>query len=205
MSLVSKARQTAGMPELIVITGPPASGKAAIGTALADLTGFRLFHNHMTGEPIAALFGWGTDEYNQVAMELRLFLFARALELQSPKGIIFTFVWAFNSESDHRFVADLVKLFDSRGRHVNFVELLAGQQTRIAREGTPLRLSLKPAHRDVQKARAMHADLDARYRMNSNGDFPYPHRHLVVDTERHSAHESAAIIQKHFDLPTVAR
>lgn len=192
------------MSDLIVITGPPASGKAAIGTALAELTGFRLFHNHMTGEPVAALFGWGTDAYSQVAAELRLLLFARALELPAPKGIIFTFVWAFNLESDHRFVADLVELFASKGRQVQFVELLARPQARVAREGTPLRLSLKPTHRDVQKARSMHAELDAKYRMNSNDDFPYPERHLVVDTERQSPHESAAIIQKHLGLPAAA-
>lgn len=192
------------MPDLIVITGPPASGKAAIGTALAELTGFSLFHNHMTGEPVAALFGWGTKSYSQVATELRLFLFARALELQTPKGIIFTFVWAFNLASDNQFVADIVTLFQSKGRQVRFVELLASRETRIAREGTPLRLALKPVHRDVQKARSMHAELDAKYRMNSNGEFPYPDSHLLVDTEQQSPNQSAVIIQEHFGLPAAA-
>ena len=124
--------------------------------------------------------------------------------MHSCEGIIFTFVWAFNLESDHRFVADLIKLFESKGRRVQIVELLAGRATRMAREGTPLRLSLKPAHRDLQKARAMHADLDAKYRMNSNGDFPYPDRHFVVDTEQQSPAESAVIIQKQFDLRVAA-
>lgn len=186
------------MPDLIVITGPPASGKAAIGTALAELTDFSLFHNHMTGEPVAALFGWGNERYSQVASELRLMLFARALELQTPKGIIFTFVWAFNLASDHQFVTDIVTLFKSKGRHVRFVELLASRETRIAREGTPLRLALKAAHRDVQKARSMHAELDVKYQMNSNGDFPYPDSHLLVDTEQQSPNQSAVIIQDHF-------
>lgn len=191
------------MPDLIVITGPPASGKAAVGSALAELTEFSLFHNHMTGEPVAALFGWGTERYSQVATELRLFLFNRALELQTPRGIIFTFAWAFNLESDHKFVADIVKLFESKGRRVQFVELLASREARIVREGTPLRLSLKPAHRDLQKARSMHAELDAKYQMSSNGAFPYSDRYVAIDTEQQSPHQSAVLIQKHFGLPTV--
>lgn len=88
------------------------------------------------------------------------------------------------------------------GRRVQFVELLASRETRVAREGTPLRLALKPARREVQKARSMHIELDAKYRMNANGAFPYPDRHLLVDTEQQSSNQSAVIIQRHFGLPS---
>jgi hypothetical protein len=53
------------MTDLIVIIGPPAAGKAAVGHELAKVTGFRFFHNHMTAEPVAALFGWGTDRFRE--------------------------------------------------------------------------------------------------------------------------------------------
>ena len=36
------------MPNLVVLFGPPASGKVAIGDELATLTGCRFFHNHLT-------------------------------------------------------------------------------------------------------------------------------------------------------------
>ena len=54
------------MADLIIITGPPAARKAAVGHELATLTGFRFFHNHMTAEPVATLFGWGTDLFGEV-------------------------------------------------------------------------------------------------------------------------------------------
>ena len=80
------------MADLVVIVGPPASGKTAVGHELARLTGFRLFHNHLTAEPAAALFGWGTPLFIEAATEIRLLLLARALEQPQMPTIIFTFV-----------------------------------------------------------------------------------------------------------------
>jgi len=34
--------------KLIILFGPPAVGKMTVGKELADLTGLKLFHNHMT-------------------------------------------------------------------------------------------------------------------------------------------------------------
>lgn len=36
---------------LVVIFGPPAVGKMTVGHEPAKLTGFKLFHNHMSVEP----------------------------------------------------------------------------------------------------------------------------------------------------------
>jgi cytidylate kinase len=186
------------MTDLIVIIGPPASGKAAVGSSLAQLTGFRLFHNHMTAEPAAALFGWGTPLFGEALKEIRLSLLSKALAQSQVPAIIFTFVWAFDAPTDNHFIAQLVELFRSNHRKVFFVELVASLEARIAREGTPLRLSLKPAKRDVERSRALHTEYDGKYQMNSNNDFPYPDSHLIVDTERHTPDEAARLVAQHF-------
>lgn len=186
------------MPDLVVIVGPPASGKAAVGLALSELTGFRFLHNHMTAEPVAALFGWGTTAYGKVLTDLRMSLLTKALEQDDMPSIVFTFVWAFNSDEDNRIVAELVELFEGKGQRVYFVELLASVQARIAREGTPLRLRLKPAKHDVERSKAFHAEVDARYRMNSVNDFPYPRNHIVIDSEVQSPAEAAEFLVRHF-------
>jgi len=36
--------------QLVIIFGPPAVGKMTVGRALAERTGFKLFHNHMTSK-----------------------------------------------------------------------------------------------------------------------------------------------------------
>lgn len=189
------------MPDLIVFVGPPASGKAAIGHALAGLSGFRLFHNHMTAEAAAALFGWATPAYAEAVEATRLMLLGKALDQADSSNIVFTYAWAFDFAADCAFVERLVNLFESAGRQVFFVELLASTEARIAREGTPLRLALKPAKRDVERARALHAEADARYQLNSNGAFPYPERYLLLDTERQPPDESALLVARHFGFP----
>jgi hypothetical protein len=187
--------------DLIVVFGPPASGKAAVGKALAERTGFRFFHNHMTAEPVAALFGWHTDLYREVVAEVRRLLLSKALARPDEASVVFTFLWALELEEDNRFIADLVALTEGCGGKVFFVELLASRQARVAREGTPLRMSLKPAKRDVASARALHAEADAEHVMNTSGDFPYPQRHLVIDTEKHGPEQAADLIARHFGFP----
>ena len=82
-----------------------------------------------------------------------------------------------------------------------FVELTASRAARIAREGTPLRLQLKPVKRDVERARAYHGHIDVRHTMNSRGDFPYPEAHLIIDTEKVEPDEAARQIAVQFGLP----
>jgi hypothetical protein len=186
------------MADLIVIVGPPAAGKAAVGHELAKVTGFRFFHNHMTAEPVAVLFGWGTDRFREVLVELRLSLFAKAFAQPDASPIIFTFVWCFDDPSDNRFMAQVVELAESRGGRVFFVELVASLQARISREGSAFRVSLKPSKRNVELARSLHVESYGKYQMNSNGDFPYPSRHLVIDTECHVPAEAARRVANHF-------
>lgn len=193
------------MPDLIVIVGPPASGKAAVGDALCELAGFRLFHNHLTAEPAAALFGWGTPAYLEATAATRLALLTRALAEPGSASIVFTYVWAFDLASDGLFMAELKALFESRGQRVLWVGLVASLAARLAREGTALRLALKPAKRDVDGARSLHADFDARFQMNSNGSFPYPEHYVAIDTERHEPAAAARIIAERFGFaPTTS-
>ena len=43
---------------LVMMFGPPAVGKMAVGRELSTLTGYPLFHNHMSIEPILDVFPW---------------------------------------------------------------------------------------------------------------------------------------------------
>jgi hypothetical protein len=186
------------MPDLIVIIGPPASGKAAVGTELQKLTGFRFCHNHMTAEAAAALFGWDTDLYREAATEVRLLLLSKALAQKGAPSVIITFMWYFDQDADNLFMAQLVAMAEQHGGKVYFIELLASQAARIAREGSPLRVALKPSKRDVAQARELHAHADANHQMNSDGDFPYPERHVIVDTEAHDAAAAARHVMQAF-------
>ena len=60
---------------LVIIFGPPAVGKMAVGLELERLTGFRLFHNHMTVNPIIRLFPFESAPYRRLVTELRRRIF----------------------------------------------------------------------------------------------------------------------------------
>jgi hypothetical protein len=184
--------------DLVCIFGPPASGKAAVGNELAQMTGFRFFHNHLTAEPVAAMFGWGTAAYREAIEEVRHWFFEKALALENSPSIIFTFVWFLDDPTDNRVVADLVSLFEKHGRKVYFIELSASVEVRLAREGTPFRTLIKPSKRNVEQARKTIMEYDKKAKMNSNGSFPYPHSHFSLNTEQQDAVESARQICQHF-------
>lgn len=183
------------MPNLTVIFGPPASGKATVGNEVSRLTGYRLFHNHLTADPAAALFGWGTERFNRSVDAVREVLFREAATDQSLSGVIFTFVWALNVPEDTTTMERVASIFREAGGSVHFVELLADLPTRIEREGTPFRVTMKPSQRDVAAARARQVEIDSKYQMNTDGQLPLSYPHLVLDTQALGPEQVARKIQ----------
>lgn len=61
---------------LIVIYGPPGVGKLTVARALADLTSYRLFHNHLTVNLVTALFPPDTAAWDALAARIRQDVFA---------------------------------------------------------------------------------------------------------------------------------
>ncbi|MBI5258068.1 MAG: hypothetical protein HY855_16315 [Burkholderiales bacterium] len=179
------------MTDLVVLFGPPAAGKAAVGHALCQITGHRFFHNHLTADPAAALFGWGTPRFNRAVDAMRELLFQQVLAEPGVTGVVFTFVWALDVEADRDFLARSAALFTQAGGRVAFVELRASLAARLEREGTPFRIGLKPAQRDVAAARQRQHDFEARHTLNTTGALPLPYPHLVIDTEQQDPAASA--------------
>lgn len=187
------------MRTLAFLVGPPAVGKMTVGAALQDLTGLRLFHNHLSIEAVLPIFPFGSAPFSRLVEGFRLRVFEEAAESDLP-GLIFTYVWAFDDPDDRRFIERMKAIFESRGGRTIFVELYADLETRLERNTTEYRLSQKPSKRDVAKSRARLLDHEARYRMHSDGDFPFAN-HLRIDNTHIGAHAVASQIASHFSLP----
>jgi hypothetical protein len=128
-------------------------------------------------------------------------MFVEAAEGDLP-GLIFTMMWAFDLESDLRFVEKQKALFESRGGRAVFVELCADLETRLARNESPLRMSAKPSKRDMRASRERLLAADDEYRLDSRGEFPFTD-HLRIDNTRLEPEVVAEQIARHFDLPLV--
>lgn len=59
------------MPDLVFIIGPPAVGKMTVGQALADRTGMKLMHNHVSIEVALGYFDFGTPGFNAISGSVR--------------------------------------------------------------------------------------------------------------------------------------
>lgn len=104
---------------LIFIYGPPASGKYTVSKVLSKVTGYKLFHNHLTYDAAHALFG--DDIYSMAFKEccekLRLTAINEAVTHQVD--VIFTFV--YDHVNDEAFVQKLRMVVESGGGTINYV------------------------------------------------------------------------------------
>jgi hypothetical protein len=188
------------MPNLVILFGPPAVGKAAIGHELALMTGYRFFYNHLTADPAAALFGWGGERFGRMVSSIRETLLKEAAADSSIPGVVFTYVWDLGNQDETATLERYASLFEGHGGKACFVELTADLDTRIEREGTEFRVALKPSQRDVAAARERQVEMASRYRMNTDGKLPINYRHLTLNTETYEPKDAARAIFKAFAL-----
>jgi len=168
---------------------------------IARRTGLRLFHNHMTVDPVAHLFPYDSPSFARLVLELRRCVFEEVAASDLP-GMIFTYVWTLDDPGDKAHIDQLVEIFAKRNADICFVELEATQEARLARNETPLRLAEKKTKRDVENSRR-HLIYADRYRLNTRGDFFYPERHLKIDNTNLSADVVAEQVIEHFQLRRV--
>jgi hypothetical protein len=187
---------------LVVIFGPPAVGKMTVGHELARQTGLRLFHNHMTLDVVAPIFDFGSKPFRRLVSSFRQQIFEEVAASDLP-GLIFTYVWALDLESDKNFVDRACAIFREKGANVYFVELEAGLDTRLRRNESEFRLSQKTTKRDLEKSRQILMEDEQRYRMNSRGDFFYPENHLKIQNGDLNPEDVARQVVAHFKLPNV--
>jgi hypothetical protein len=183
--------------KFVVIFGPPAVGKMSVGHELAKRTGLKLFHNHMTIELVLNFFYFGDPRFHKLVDEFRRRVFEEVAASELP-GLIFTFAWALELESDKKFIDNSCEIFRAKGGQVYFVELEAELSERLRRNESEFRLSEKPSKRDVEFSKQKLLGHHEEYRLNSDGDFFYQDNYLKIDNTNLPPHEAARRIAEAF-------
>lgn len=182
--------------KLVFLIGDAAVGKMTVGQELMKQTGLRLFHNHMMIEPVIEIFGAFNGHVTQQLREVIFHEFAKS----DNKGMIFTYLWAFDMQSDWDYVAHVSDIFRQQGAEVYYVELIAPQEVRLQRNETANRLAHKASKRDLEASRARLLRDDANYRCVSlPGEIPFEN-YLRIDNSEISAETAAKMIREHFAL-----
>ncbi|WP_431930722.1 hypothetical protein [Nonomuraea jabiensis] len=186
-------------PTLLCIVGPPAVGKMAVAYEIAQLTGMKVFHNHLAIEPVLRFFEFGSEPYVRLVGEFRRRVFEE-VAASDLAGLIFTFVWAFDDPADEAELERYAAPFRKREGRVFYLELSASQEVRLERNKGELRLAEKPSKRDLDWSRRNLLEMDAKYQLNSNGEFKDRADYLRIDNTELSAAAVAKLAIKHFGL-----
>jgi shikimate kinase len=173
---------------LVFLYGPPAAGKLTIGRELVALTGFRLFHNHLTVDLARELFDFGSEPFQRLVDDLRLRVFAAAADSDLP-GLIFTFVYG---GPDEAFIRQTMSVMETAGAEVSFVQVTCPPEELLNRVGDESRRAYhKLANRETLDALLRERDwLSA---------IPFVES-LLVDTTQVTPAEAARVIAEHFRL-----
>jgi hypothetical protein len=151
----------------------------------------------MSIELVLNFFEFGQPPFHRLLTDIRRRIFAEVAASDLP-GLIFTYVWAFNLESERSYIESLCDIFRARGGSVFFVELEAELAERLRRNEQADRLAEKPSKRDVQKSRAYLLEDERKYRMNSAGEFDGLENYLRIENTNLLPEECARLIASRF-------
>ena len=179
--------------ELIFLHGPAAVGKLTVARELAEMTGLRLFHNHLTVDALLAVFDFGSEPFVKLREEVWLSIFREAAE----HNISFIFTFAPERTVGLSFIEETVDAIESSGGRVLFVELTAPVEELESRLTTPSRETYGKL-----------SSVNLFRELSQSGAFDYPKlpdSGLIIDTSQTSPRESAEKICEFFSLEKLPR
>jgi hypothetical protein len=167
---------------LVFLHGPPGCGKLTVGRALASLTGFKLFHNHLAVDLLHAVFEFGSPPF----VELREQIWLSTFQAAARSGVSLVFTFAPERTVRIGFPAEVESCVRAEGGRVLFASLRCGEAELERRIEEPSRAAF------TKLASA------ARYReLRDSGSFEFPalRADLELDTDALAPLESAQRIQ----------
>ena len=182
--------------KLVLIVGNGAVGKMTVGQELMKLTGLRLFHNHMTIEPVLEIFGtFQTD----AILQMREVIFQEFAKSDNY-GMIHTIMWAFDMQEDWDYINHVVDIFKEHNAEIYCVELVAPQEIRLQRNETPNRLAHKASKRDLASSRERVSAMDEKFRLESNPGEIHFENYKRIENSNLEPDVVAAMIKERFAL-----
>ena len=184
--------------KLLFLIGNAAVGKMTVGQELMKITDLRLFHNHMTIEPVIEIFG----HFNPKAIQRLREVIFEEFAASDNYGMIFTIMWAFDMQSDWDYIEHVKNVFKERNMDTEFyyAELVAPQEVRLKRNATENRLKNKASKRDIEISNQRLKNDDANHRCESfDGEIPFEN-YIKIDNTNLAPDLVARQIKEHFKL-----
>ena len=182
--------------KLVFILGDTAVGKMTVGQELMKITGLRLFHNHMTIEPVIEIFG----RYDgKTIFEMRELIF-RNFAASDSYGMIFTLMMDFDLPSEWEYLEHIKQIFAPYGTEFYYVELVAPQEVRLQRNVSENRLKNKASKRNIEASNQRLINDDKNHRCVSyEGEITFDN-YLRIENADIASDEAARMIKETFKL-----
>jgi ClpX C4-type zinc finger protein len=180
--------------KLIFLFGLPGVGKLTVARELANLTGFKLFHNHLTVDLVGSLFEFGSQPFVELREKIWLAVFSEAAAT-GLSGLIFTF--AFDRTVRSTFIEHTREVIESSGSEILFVEL------RCSTEELESRIE-HPSRKKFGKL----SDVEGFRQLKEAGAFVdpgIPDDRLVVETTSLSPSDAANLIVSRLGLRSYSK
>ncbi len=174
---------------LIFIYGPPASGKLTVAKKLARLTGYKIFHNHLTVDTIIPIFDFGTPAFAYLASLMRFKIFETACKY-GLKGLIFTY--CYDHPQDDKFVKKVIKVINKNGGRIRFVQLYCNKEQLFKRVG-------EVSRKEYNKVSTVKELKTVMKQWDLFTPIPYVNS-LEIDNTRLSPLKAAQMIRDHYKL-----
>jgi shikimate kinase len=178
--------------QLVFLYGPPGVGKLTVGTELARLTGFRLFHNHLSVNLVSAVFERDSEIWLQLLRQIRRDVLTQAARHQV--NLIMTGVYSGTPEHAAAWQT-MLEPVRSAGGSVVFGQLVCERDELFRRVQNANRRALDKL---VDAERLM--ELLERFDLTATAPFE---PRLRLDLTHLAPAAAAASIATHYGLPTV--
>lgn len=173
----------------------------SVGHELEKLTGFKLFHNHMTIDMVKQVLDVKDPVFGKLVEDLRIRILT-ALAESILNGVIFTAGLDFDEPDNMEFVNRIEGIFSKVHQETYYLELVAPLEVRLERNKTPHRLEHKPTKRDLKASEEIVLKYDKSSRFNSEpGEFTKKN-YMRVDNTHIPPEEVARMFVEKFALGT---
>jgi len=173
---------------LLFIYGPPAVGKLTVAREVAKITGFKVFHNHLSIDAILPVFEFGSESFLKLVELIRVETVAEAA--RENVDIIYTFCYAKGLDEMH--VEKVAAAAREHGGDVHFALLTCDSEELKRRV-------MRDDRREFHKVGTVEMIEKFLETYDLNSPIPYSDT-LVIDNTNLPAADAARRIVDHFAL-----